>query len=1178
MKRVSFLVLLLLLSATQTRATWYYPNVDKGSEIVMVDVRWPYWPKATYFALWNMSTYPEGGPFYGGVAPYGPGKDGSQEAQDAYDPQLVWSFWGSPRYKGDRVRSVYFGEPFYGGGMSGEGATAGICGYFPYLRPNQWTRMVMRAWPSDDDPEGVGYVGWWVQDVELDRWYCVGVVRMPCKVTGLSGNACFVENTGAGPDADRLFDRRLGYHRLDGEWRKTDSIWVKGVVPEKRFRVIDDGTTFRFELPDIAPAAEEPPPKHYYTVRQPDTPSLDQPAIGHVEASAADGQVVVEWAIPSSAAPQLRYRIELFAQANAAGVPIAIAESSMPHIRVANVETTATARSARLTITDIFDQQTSRVFAITNSIPLPATTADRLRPGLRFTYYEAPEGDIWRSIPEMSEMTPLRQGVTNSLDDTISLGRKSLYAIRYNGFFRAPTTGLYVFEPRTCDGSRLSIDGQVVADNDGVHSTTIRRYSVALVEGLHAIQLDYFKSDYAKMDGWLSSKLWLGMEGPGLDLRPLGRNDFMCRDDDAIPTIHLTAPSDASSNRFNIRPRLELKGQKPTRIEYFRGRIRLGERSESELAQDGGEAFETVLPHGDNDIWARLWYGEGSAVDSNVENFSAIDVKQGDWQFSVVGEQSAPQGVNTSADHVSLSGDGMVFAHRVVEGDFVLTGRIADFLHATPRNGVKDKCLLGLMASGDAEKPWSGPFGLWDTAGRGLRGAADDRDLEASRMNRDNLGVTDRWVRIARRGMRWIAYTSSDGADWKKVIDRIDRTFPEEAKVGVAFWTVPGKNKTLFHGTVDSLRLDQPGTLPKERRVAIPAQDRNAPGRITALIRGVDDGVLHARGNGGGVLASTDEGETWKPLNNGLTAPEALAVRSIAVCPDDPKVILRAGGHTNNGALVSGLWKSVDGGTSWNLVSRAMDFDGSGPGGLFGEVLSFCPQDPNIVAAGSESNGLFISHDQGDTWEYSDLKGERVAALAFNPYNKDMLIVGTCPDSELKTLGLGRAAVSGGEMGRLYAFRKQGASKSLLGEMPAFGVTNMAFESRTQGGGFIYLATTRGVYYTFNQKKFYQRRHDIEPDAFYAAIDSWPLPDRKTSRVLAAPFVNDESYLYTASIGYYWSPVWERHSTQVPPINRGLTSVLQRPGDTNTFWVCNRDGILKTTDGGKAYRLVLGDD
>ncbi len=52
-----------------------------------------------------------------------------------------------------------------------------------------------------------------------------------------------------------------------------------------------------------------------------------------------------------------------------------------------------------------------------------------------------------------------------------------------------------------------------------------------------------------------------------------------------------------------------------------------------------------------------------------------------------------------------------------------------------------------------------------------------------------------------------------------------------------------------------------------------------------------------------------------------------------------------------------------------------IDFDGRGPTALFGEVILFCPQDSNVVIAGGETRGLFISRDAGETWACAGLAG-----------------------------------------------------------------------------------------------------------------------------------------------------------------------------------------------------------
>ena len=67
------------------------------------------------------------------------------------------------------------------------------------------------------------------------------------------------------------------------------------------------------------------------------------------------------------------------------------------------------------------------------------------------------------------------------------------FAIDYSGKFWIETPGLYRFRLVSDDGAMLYIDGQLIADNDGVHSTTVRLGSIRLAGGTHTIRVPYFQ-------------------------------------------------------------------------------------------------------------------------------------------------------------------------------------------------------------------------------------------------------------------------------------------------------------------------------------------------------------------------------------------------------------------------------------------------------------------------------------------------------------------------------------------------------------------------------------------------------------------------------------------------------------------------------------------------------------
>jgi hypothetical protein len=67
------------------------------------------------------------------------------------------------------------------------------------------------------------------------------------------------------------------------------------------------------------------------------------------------------------------------------------------------------------------------------------------------------------------------------------------FAIRYSGDFAIQTKGKYSFRLASDDGSKLTIDGKVVINNDGQHPPTTKTGSIELSPGDHEMVLEYFQ-------------------------------------------------------------------------------------------------------------------------------------------------------------------------------------------------------------------------------------------------------------------------------------------------------------------------------------------------------------------------------------------------------------------------------------------------------------------------------------------------------------------------------------------------------------------------------------------------------------------------------------------------------------------------------------------------------------
>ncbi len=135
----------------------------------------------------------------------------------------------------------------------------------------------------------------------------------------------------------------------------------------------------------------------------------------------------------------------------------------------------------------------------------------------------------------------------------------------------------------------------------------------------------------------------------------------------------------------------------------------------------------------------------------------------------------------------------------------------------------------------------------------------------------------------------------------------------------------------------------------------------------------------------GGILRTTDGGETWTRLNSGIGS-----IAHMVMDPEDPNILVAGGG----GVIV----RSTDGGDTWTS-DRAVNITGKqritmGMSAKNGAVVYAS------IAAGGPAKGLAVSSDSGKTWSlksttnYMGNQGWYDNACAVNPNNSNIVVVG----------------------------------------------------------------------------------------------------------------------------------------------------------------------------------------
>ncbi|MBT8383980.1 MAG: T9SS type A sorting domain-containing protein, partial [Ignavibacteria bacterium] len=156
---------------------------------------------------------------------------------------------------------------------------------------------------------------------------------------------------------------------------------------------------------------------------------------------------------------------------------------------------------------------------------------------------------------------------------------------------------------------------------------------------------------------------------------------------------------------------------------------------------------------------------------------------------------------------------------------------------------------------------------------------------------------------------------------------------------------------------------------------------------VTGAYHPTDPNILYIGPANGGVWKSSDGGINWMPLTD---YEESLSMGAIVIDPSNPDIIYAGTGEaTYSGAswYGRGLLKSTDAGNTWTRITNGL------PNSTYFSRIKIRPNHSNELLAALGSSGLYKSTNGGLNW--SILVGGRCDDVVFSPTGDTAFAIGS---------------------------------------------------------------------------------------------------------------------------------------------------------------------------------------